>query len=80
MSSEECSCNKSKEKTNTCFRCRTTWSSNLSYEERVSDCPVHYMSIAICGVTPPLCSECEKEGYYLKSGKGFFDPPVLLKK
>ena len=46
---------------------------NKEHYERVSECPRHYSSMAICGTNPPLCDTCQNSGYYIhREGGGFF--------
>lgn len=78
-----CTCNdESMTKTINCFKCGMTWQTQIPYHERVSTCPVHRTSIAICGSTgPQLCSQCTNEGQYVeRQGTGWFPAYEVKKK
>jgi hypothetical protein len=62
--SDTCKCDdKTQTKTVSCFNCDVKWKENLMHHERVSQCPKHHNSIAICGGTyPSLCDKCQSEG------------------
>ena len=80
--SQQCTCNTLRTKNNTCYRCKTQWTSELSFSERVSSCAdeEHRMSIAICGRGPPLCKQCEDDGYFVQPSLGWGQPPTIEKK
>lgn len=78
----ECICNdESKTKECTCMNCQTVWSRGLDHHERVSKCPQHRMSIAICGGATRdfLCQACKDNGYYVESSGGGFFPKFEIK-
>ena len=48
-----CICNdESLSKTLSCFNCNEKWNEKLDDHERISECPEHNQSIAVCGGTP----------------------------
>jgi len=71
MSSTECICNDDTlTKTIRCFndKCANDLIVKLHDFERTATCPLHHSSIAICGrIRPSLCSQCELDGYYIKT-------------
>lgn len=73
-----CSCNTSKKKTRICARCNTTWQEDMDYEEKVSECPQHYMSIAVCGDSRQLCTTCTNEGYAVRQ-TGYLEHEIYKK-
>ena len=78
--SQTCTCNTEQTKENTCFRCRTVWTSERPHHEKVSLCPEHRMCIAICGGSPPMCETCTNEGYYVEPSLGFGTFPEIKKR
>jgi len=82
LESNRCRCNDiTLAKDISCFRCQKKWIVKLEHHERVSRCPKHHMSIAMCGgATPPLCEKCD-EGYFVdRQNMGMFPTWVLVKK
>lgn len=76
-----CTCNTPQTRQNTCFRCKTTWTSEMDHHERVANCTdsEHRMSIAICGGSPPMCTSCTNEGYYVEPSLGWGLPREIKK-
>lgn len=78
-----CVCNDNLTKDLTCFNkeCEKVWTVPLQFHERVSNCPQHHSSIAMCGgSTPSVCSTCSAEGYYVEREGGGWFPTMTLKK
>lgn len=73
---DRCGCEKCKCKCNdmtmvhkfSCFNrdvCQMAWEEPMPSHERMSRCPLHHSSIAICGGgNPRLCYKCTEDGYY----------------
>jgi hypothetical protein len=71
MSSTECICNdETLTKTINCFNsiCTNTLNVKLHDFERTARCPLHHASISVCGgIIPSLCTNCEHDGYCIKT-------------
>lgn len=74
-----CICNdETSTKQITCLNCKSTWNRPKYYQERVSECPLHHSTIAICSFPSELCDSCKNQGYYIEPGFGFM--PSEIKK
>lgn len=78
--SSPCDCQEYQETERTCFRCKLKWIEEMAKHEKVSKCPEHCTSIAICGSSPPLCKDCKDEGYYVVPSFGFCNVPEIKKR
>ena len=76
---EVCTCNSSKTKENTCFRCKTIWTAECSKIEKMTSCEEHRGCVAWCGGSPPMCETCTNEGYYVQPSLGFCSIPKIKK-
>ena len=78
--SAECSCNDTtKERNHICYNCEAKWNEPMAHSERISSCPKHRYSIAICGGSPSLCQKCEADGYVVSGGWGMAGTLELTK-
>lgn len=77
--SNKCTCNTSQTKTHTCFRCQTTWQSELGRHEKIAQCAEHYHMISIDSSDVQVCSPCRSEGYFVQPAFGFGALPQLQK-
>lgn len=82
-----CTCNEPKTETLTCFReqCSNTLTREVSSFEKMSYCPTHRYSIAICSPRMPyLCDSCRANNYYMgqdsdRTGWYGFGPRYIVK-
>ena len=79
-SSKPCCCNDTtKQRTHLCYNCEAKWNEPMGYSERISSCPQHHFSIAICGGSPSLCTKCQADGYIVSGGWGMAGTLELTK-
>jgi len=78
----DCHCNLPLEKEYICMQCAKPFTVLLEQHERISTCPQHKHTVAVCGIIfRALCSSCEAEGYCLKIvGRGFLPEYQIIKK
>ena len=60
-----------------CRICPRSWNEKLAYFERVSRCPQHNSSIAVCGMGATICEKCIKRGYTSSMGFSFRPQPLM---
>lgn len=78
---QDCSCNdESLVEQKICFNCKETWEEQMPKHIRVSNCPSHHDSIAICGGGPSMCKKCKEDGYYVETSFGFGSIPTIKKR
>jgi len=63
--------------TKKCLNCKTEWTADKSMSMKISSCPVHKHTIAVCGAGFFLCTTCDKD--YKIERDGWFNAIVIKK-